>query len=142
MSKINKYLLGLVCLPAAFIVQGVSAQTIEEMASAAKMRQLNMPGASAPATPNMAIDPNGINAPAPVAVKAPQSELVVTSIYTSQGTSQAGISISGAEVFVGVGDVITNGWKVDSITADAVQLKRCSSAKRCENKKLNYTFTR
>ena len=143
MSKINNYLLSSACLVLGLLSQVVGAQTIEEMANIAKLRQqATAPGVVMPPVPNMEVAPGKMDAPPPAAIKTAQPEMVVTSIYTSQGASQAGISIGGSEVFVGVGDVISNGWKIDSIAVDTVLLKRCSSAKRCESKKLNYTFTR
>lgn len=135
MSK-NKIFQTLFTLVLGSMVISVSAQSIGELAEAAKLRQLS--GSVAPGTaPSSAGHPD----PTPSKASVKSSTMLVTSVFTSKESNQAGISINGAEVFVRVGDGLISGWVVSAISNDEVLLKRCSGPKRCETKKLTYTLT-
>ena len=111
-------------------------QTIGELAEAAKSKQVTF---TAPVAPPPA--QTGQAAPVNKGPKIDSGEMLVTSIFTSKDVSQAGISVGDTELFVGHGDLVVNGWTVDTIANDFVVLKRCSNSKRCDSKKLTYTHT-
>lgn len=117
------------------IAIGVNAQSIGELAEAAKLRQIGGSVAPGPG-PSPAVQSDS---PPKAVMKTPA--MLVTSIFTSKELNQAGISINGVEVFVRVGDGLISGWVVNAIAGDEVLLKRCSVSKRCETKRLTYTLT-
>jgi len=117
-------------------ISGVSdAQTIGEMAEAAKSKQIPVVGQVSPPLTQ------GASTTSSKLPKIDSGAMLVTSIYTSKEVYQAGISVGEAEIYVGPGDPVISGWIVDSISSSSVILKKCNSQKRCESKTLAYTLT-
>ena len=55
-------------------------------------------------------------------------------IFLSSGASQAEFEIDGKASYFGIGDRLKDGWIIEKIETQSVELKKCTSSKNCSRK--------